>query len=145
MKEVHGVRYHIDSIATTPDRTLAGIRSFEEAVVLLLGGRDKELPLEELAAEAMERCHAIVVFGEAAGKLEAALKSVSGSGSPKVDRAEGLAEAFELARTAAREGDVILLSPACTSYDAYDNFERRGEHFRALVQQVAKETEPSLP
>jgi UDP-N-acetylmuramoylalanine--D-glutamate ligase len=141
-----GAAYYNDSIATTPERTLAGLRSFEEPVVLLLGGRDKHLPLEELASEALKRCRAVVLFGESAPKLEAALAAAgASSGEAGVTRAETLHDAVEAARSAARPGDVVLLSPACTSFDAYENFERRGEHFRSLVAEFAQEVQPSLP
>jgi len=143
--EVGGVQYYNDSIATTPERTLAGLRSFETRVVLLLGGRDKQLPLDELASEAVKRCRAVVLFGEAAGKLEEALKTASRRGTPPIRRTSDLAEAVEAAHSGARDGDTVLLSPACTSYDAYENFERRGEHFRKLVMQLATEVQPSLP
>ena len=149
---VGGVSYYNDSIATTPERALAGIRSFEEPVVLLLGGRDKNLPLEELAAEAMRHCRAVVLFGESAGKIEQALRQAARPGGATVRRVEDLSEAVEVARSLAAAEDVVLLSPACTSYDAYDSFERRGEHFRTLVQEMIKpvlsaaegEAQPSL-
>ncbi len=143
--EAGGARYYNDSIATTPERTLAGIRAFPEPLVLLLGGRDKHLPLEELANEAIRRCRAIVLFGESAGKLEEALRKRPARRRPPLIRVADLPQAVEAARGAARRGDVVLLSPACTSFDAYDNFERRGEHFRTLVGEFVKEVEPSLP
>lgn len=143
--EMDGVRYYNDSIATTPERTIAGLRSFAEPVVLLLGGRDKHLPLEGLVAEARKRCRVVVLFGESAGKLEAAFKAVAEPGRMPVLRAEALEEAVEAARRRARPGDVVLLSPACTSFDAYENFERRGEHFATLVRSWMKEAQPSLP
>ena len=132
--EVDGTAYYNDSIATTPERALAGIRSFDQPVVLLLGGRDKHLPLEELAAEAMGRCRAVILFGESAGKIEQALREVSALRRAIVQRVQTLAEAADAAHTLAQAGDAVLLSPACTSYDAYESFERRGEHFRSLVQ-----------
>jgi UDP-N-acetylmuramoylalanine--D-glutamate ligase len=146
------VAYYNDSIATTPERALAGIRSFDEPVVLLLGGRDKELPLEELAAEAIKRCRAVILFGESAGKIEKALRDSGQTGQASMHRVEDLADAVYAARGVALPGDVVLLSPACTSYDAYESFERRGEHFRSLVQEIAKpvasaaegEEQPSL-
>lgn len=151
--DVAGVGYYNDSIATTPERALAGIRSFSEPVVLLLGGRDKYLPLEELADEAMRRCRAVVVFGESGGKIEGAFRAFVGTGRAAMRRVGSLAEAVEAARSLAETGDVVLLSPACTSYDAYESFERRGEHFRSLVKQMIKpdltaaegEVQPSLP
>ena len=142
--EVEGISYYNDSIATTPERALAGIRSFSEPVVLMLGGRDKNLPLGDLAAEAMRRCRAVVLFGESGEKLGQAFRK-TGANDVIVHRVEGLSEAVEAARTLARLGDVVLLSPACTSYDAYDSFEQRGEHFRRLVGQMIKEAQLSLP
>lgn len=139
---VDGVSYYNDSIATTPERTLAGIRAFQEPVVLLLGGRDKNLPMDELAREAAMRCRQVVIFGESAEKLEAAFKPNTPGTAPV--RVETLEEAVAVAQRTARPGDVVLLSPACTSYDAYENFERRGEHFRSLTQQMIKEVQPSL-
>jgi len=128
-----GVSYYNDSIATTPDRTIAGLRSFSEPVVLLLGGRDKKLPLEDLAKEALARCRGIVLFGEAAEMLESALRSAENARGIPIIRLEDLPLAVAAARGIAQEGDVVLLAPACTSYDAYQNFEERGEHFRRLV------------
>ncbi len=136
--EAGGVSYYNDSIATTPERTLAGIRSFDEPIVLLMGGRDKNLPLEDLAAEAQERCRAVVLFGEAASKLDDVL-AAAGSLQPVV--VETLDEATQAAAGLAQAGDVVLLSPACTSYDAYDNFEDRGNHFRRLVESL-QEVQP---
>lgn len=143
--EGDGVAYYNDSIATTPERTLAGVRSFSEPLVLLLGGRDKELPLAELAREALRRGRAVIVFGESAGKLEKALRAAArGRAGPRIVRAGTLEQALEAAHAMARPGDIVLLSPACTSFDAYDNFERRGEHFRSLVARYVKEAAPSL-
>ncbi len=141
--EANGVCYYNDSIATTPERTIAGLLSFDEPVVLLLGGRDKNLPLDELAAEVRRRCRAVVLFGEAASKLQHALNQIAAR--TPVIRVDTLPEAVAAATAAARPGDVVLLSPACTSYDAYENFERRGEHFRALVSPIIQEVQPSLP
>ena len=126
---VAGVDYFNDSIATAPERTLAGLRSFDEPVVLLLGGRDKNLPLDDLMAEAARRCRAIVCFGEAA-PLFARAAAAAGIA---VERVDSLTAAVEAARSLAQEGDVVLLSPACTSFDAYANFEQRGDDFRRLV------------
>jgi UDP-N-acetylmuramoylalanine--D-glutamate ligase len=127
--KVHGVAYYNDSIATAPERTLAALRSFEEPIVLLLGGREKDLPLEEMLTAAKRVCRAVVCFGEA-GPLFAEAASALGL---SVVRAGTLAEAAEAASKLAREGDVVLLSPAGTSFDAYASFEERGDEFRRLV------------
>jgi UDP-N-acetylmuramoylalanine--D-glutamate ligase len=145
---VGGVAYYNDSIATTPERTLAGLRSFEEPVVLLLGGREKHLPLEEMASEACRRCRAVVVFGEAAPALEEALQAaaqeIASEDRPRMLRASTLDEVVEAAAGAARPGDVVLLSPACTSFDAFENFEQRGEEFRRLVRALRVGQDPSV-
>jgi len=139
--EIDGVRWVNDSIATTPERTLAGIRSFEEPLVLLLGGKDKDLPKDELAEEALRRCVGIVFFGTNGALLEAAVEAhaadVSFEDRPQTTRVATLAEAVSAAQDMAGDGDVVLLSPACTSFDAYANFEERGEEFRRLVRALA--------
>jgi len=140
--EIDGVNYYNDSIATTPERTLAGLRSFDEPIVLLLGGRGKNLPVDDLVALAAQRCREVILFGEAAPTLEAAFRKLSDT-KPKVTRAEALPDAVARASATARSGDVVLLSPAGTSYDAYDSFDQRGDHFRALVQALVKEVATS--
>ncbi len=141
--EVGGVRYVNDSIASTPERTLAGIRSFEEPLVLLLGGKDKDLPKEELAQEVLRRCAGIVFFGADGPLLEAVVEanamSVPYEERPMTARVATLAEAMRAARGMASPGDVVLLSPAATSFDAYSNFEERGEEFRRLVSEMSEE------
>ena len=136
--EVRGVTYYNDSIATTPERSLAGVHSFQEPIVLLLGGREKHLPLEEFAQELVERCRAVVCFGEAGPLLEEALRyAAGGADEPEIVLVETLPEAVAAAAGCAKAGDIVLLSPACASYDAYDNFEQRGEDFRRIVNDMA--------
>lgn len=129
---IRGVTWVNDSIATTPERTLAGLRSYTERVVLLLGGRDKNLPLAELTAEASARCRAAVTFGEAGDLFASALRG--GAPALHLERAVDVERAVEVAARLALPGDVVLFSPAGTSFDAYPNFERRGEVFREAVR-----------
>ena len=129
---IDGVLWVNDSIATTPERTLAGLRSYAEPVVLLLGGRDKSLPLEELAAEVVRRCRGVVTFGEAGDLFAEAMRAASQS--LLVEQVSDIEAAVEAAARLAQPGDVVLCSPAGTSFDAYPNFERRGEAFRQAVQ-----------
>jgi UDP-N-acetylmuramoylalanine--D-glutamate ligase len=133
---VKGVAFYNDSIATAPERTLAALRSYDEPIVLLLGGREKNLPLDEMLAEARTRCRAIVTFGEAGPMLADAVEAAGIS----LYRSTTLTEAFDVAAGVAHAGDVVLLSPACTSFDAYPNFEARGEEFRRLVQAHRRES-----
>ncbi|MCY3919920.1 MAG: UDP-N-acetylmuramoyl-L-alanine--D-glutamate ligase [Chloroflexi bacterium] len=130
--EVGGVRYVDDSIATTPERTVAALRALEGPIVLLLGGREKRLPLAPLAEAAHGRLRAAVGFGEAGAAFTAALRAAGAA--PSVVAYDDLADAVAAARAIARPGDTVLLSPAGTSFDAYPNFAARGDHFRALAR-----------
>jgi len=125
----HGAVWINDSIATSPERTMAALEAVDEPAILLLGGREKALPLDRLRDAAAERCHAAICFGEAAVPFAEAMAGAVRT----VVRVETLAEAVETAATLAREGDAVLLSPAGTSFDAYPRFEARGEAFAALV------------
>lgn len=142
---VAGVAWFNDSIATSPERTLAAIRSFDrgERLVLLLGGREKHLPLDELIALAAERCRAVILFGEAADVFGATFAADPAARALPLVQAGTLQRAVDEAARRAGPGDVVLLAPAGTSFDAYPNFERRGEEFRALVQQ--RQRGPSQP
>lgn len=133
-----GVGWYNDSIATSPERAVAALRSFKEPIVLLAGGRDKHLPWEELAALVWRRVRHLVLFGEAAGLIEAAMERARPAGQgvalAGVHHGGNLERAVEIAAGLARPGDVVLLSPGGTSFDAYADFLARGEHFRQLVR-----------
>jgi len=134
---VNGAAWYNDSIATAPERTMAAIRSFTEPLVLMIGGRDKKLPWEDLAELIKNRVDHVVVFGEAAPKiLEALGKVQTEPASFSIDHAAGLHEAVHLAFTRSEPDDVILLSPGGTSYDEFEDFEERGECFRNLVKNL---------
>lgn len=124
-----GATWINDSIATSPERTLAGLRAFTEPVVLLLGGREKALPLEGLRELARTRCHTVICFGEAGPLFADAMRDAV----PDTRLVSTMDDAVAAAATAVRPGDVVLLSPAGTSFDAYPNFEARGAAFRRLV------------
>ncbi|HEY8426600.1 MAG TPA: UDP-N-acetylmuramoyl-L-alanine--D-glutamate ligase [Limnochordales bacterium] len=139
---IDGVLYVNDSIATTPARAIAGLRSFEEPVVLIAGGYDKHLPFDEFAKVAVERCRHVVLLGQTAGAIERALERVreeTGRGV-SYERVASLEQAVAAARQAARPGDVVLLSPACASYDMFRNFEERGARFRQIVRALQEAT-----
>jgi len=134
---VNGAAWYNDSIATAPERTMAAIRSFTEPLVLLIGGRDKRLPWEDLAQLIQKRVDHVVVFGEAAPKiLDALNKAHTEPPAFTVDHASGLNEAVRMAFLRAEPDDVVLLSPGGTSYDEFEDFEERGECFRTLVKNL---------
>jgi len=134
--ELHGAHWYNDSIATAPERTMAAIRSFDEPIVLLLGGRDKDLPWGDLADLIHQRVDHVVLFGEAAGKIEAAFGPLSGRTRTQV-RCAGLREAVDQAAAVAESGDVVLLSPGGTSFDEFKDFADRGERFKLWVQALS--------
>jgi UDP-N-acetylmuramoylalanine--D-glutamate ligase len=125
-----GVAYVNDSKATNVASTLVALRSYASGVHLIAGGRGKQQDFSPLAPVVAERCAGVYLIGEAAGELEAALAA---AGVPLRDCGD-LGSALEAARSAARPGDTVLLSPACASFDQYADFEARGDHFRALVE-----------
>ena len=136
---VGGVLWVNDSIATTPERTLAGLRAYTEPLLLLVGGRDKYLPNREMATEAVRRCRAVVAFGESGDLYADAVREAAseiGSDLP-IRRVDTVEDAVTAASTLALEGDVVLFSPAGTSFDRYRNFEERGEAFRVAVRSLA--------
>lgn len=134
--EIDGVQYYNDSIATSPDRAIAGLLAFDEPVVLIAGGRDKHLPMEEWAAVMCQRVRSLVLIGEATPKILTALQQVRGPSGPTVHTAEDMAHAVKLARQLSRPGDVVLLSPGCTSFDMFRDFAERGEVFARCVRQL---------
>ena len=134
IRNINGADWYNDSIATAPERTMAAIEAFEGPLVLLLGGRDKNLPWDDLAQLIHQRVRAVVLFGEAAGLIEKALEAVKkGETLQVISRCNTLEEAVQAAAKLAQPGDTVLLSPGCTSFDAFKDFEERGEYFRKLV------------
>lgn len=130
-----GVTYVNDSIATAPERVLAALRSYHEPLVLLLGGKDKDLPWEEMLGVALTKARHIIAFGHAGEMIARTLLTVYGE-SQRVTQVEKLEDALTKAAVVAQPGDVVLLSPGGTSYDAYVDFAARGDHFRQLVAQL---------
>lgn len=131
--EVRGVRFYNDSKATNPQSTVIALRSFPHRVLLLAGGYDKGADFSELAPVIRDKVAHVYCFGETGPKLTRAL---SGIGFTRFTAASDLDRAFALAWRAAAERDVILLSPACASWDAYRDFEERGRHFKGLVKSL---------
>lgn len=137
VREVNGVTWINDSIATAPERTSAAIRSFSEPLVLLLGGRDKDLPWNDLASLVKQRVDHVVVFGEASGKIISAISKIKKNGREvTLNRCRNLEEAVKQAHRIAEPGDIVLLAPGGTSYDEFKDFEERGESYRRWVKQL---------
>ena len=136
VRELRGVCYYNDSIATAPERLIAALRSFDEPIVLLCGGRDKHLPWEGAAKLIVERVSHLVLFGEMTELVKSQISNVK-SQMPntrcQIDEAGTLGSAVKVAAQVARAGDVVLLAPGGTSFDAFKDFAERGDKFTEYV------------
>lgn len=135
--ERNGVRWFNDSKATTPQAAVSAIEAFDESMVLIAGGYDKKLSFDELAKVIAAKARAAVLIGDTAEKIKTAIETVSPEAKITIEICGSLSEAVEAADKTARKGDVVLLSPACASFDMFDNYERRGETFARLVRRLA--------
>ncbi|GAB4540574.1 MAG: UDP-N-acetylmuramoyl-L-alanine--D-glutamate ligase [Anaerolineales bacterium] len=137
VRELRGARWYNDSIATAPERSMAAIRAFDEPIVLLLGGRDKKLPWDEIARLITRRVKHAVVFGEAADLIASAIRAADESRRVGLHQVETAQAAVEQAAALTAPGDVVLFSPGGTSYDAFKDFAERGAAFKQWVQQLS--------
>ena len=134
--EIDGVRWYNDSKATTPQGAIAALQAFEQPKIIIAGGYDKNLSFDELGKETAQRTKAAILFGQTGPKIADAIQLFPEAGT-KIEIVDSLAEAVELAGRLAVSGDVVLLSPACASYDMFDNFEHRGREFVRLVRKIS--------
>ena len=130
-----GVRFYNDSIASSPSRTIAGLRSFKEKVILIAGGYDKHIPFDVLGPEVVEHVKLLILCGATADKIRAAVEQAPGyrPGHPEILDVTPFQRAVETARDRAVPGDVVTLSPACAAFDQFKNFMERGKTFKAIV------------
>jgi UDP-N-acetylmuramoylalanine--D-glutamate ligase len=133
--EIAGVRYYNDSKATNVDATLKALDAFPGRILIILGGKDKESDYTVLQKLLREKAILALLIGAAAEKIEKQI-----SGSVALERAETLERAVETASHAAQRGDVVLLAPACASFDQFQNYEHRGHVFKDLVRQLEKQS-----
>ncbi len=128
--QVNGVRWYNDSKATTPQGAIAALEAFEKPIIIIAGGYDKNLPFDELGQKIAEKAKAAILLGQTAGKIASAVHNT------KIELVNSLPEAVNLAKRLAVNGDVVLLSPACASYDMFGNYEQRGREFIKLVREI---------
>lgn len=138
VREVNGVRWYNDSIATSPTRVLAGLRSFDQKIIVLAGGYDKKIPFEPMAETVCDRVKTLILMGVTAPKIEAAVTSAKNYNPDnlKILHASSMEEAVAIAQREAQNGDIVTLSPACASFDLYPNFEARGLHYKGIVKEL---------
>ena len=141
VRTLHGVRYYNDSIASSPSRTIAGLRSFKEKVILIAGGYDKHIPFDVLGPEVTAHVKLLVLCGATAGKIRAAVEAAPDyrPGHPEIIEVSPFRAAVEAARDRAVPGDVVTLSPACAAFDQFRNFAERGKVFKEIVRSWPEE------
>lgn len=135
VRTLNGVRYYNDSIASSPSRTIAGLHSFDQRVILIAGGYDKHIPFDGLGPEIVDHVKRLILCGATADLIRRAVEQAPGferSGLPIV-QVSSLEEAVQDAYTHAKPGDVVTLSPACAAFDQFKNFMVRGHVFKDLV------------
>ena len=138
VRTLDGVTYYNDSIASSPTRTIAGLRSFNQKIILIAGGYDKKIPYEPLAPEILAHVKTLVLMGATGPRIEAAVRACPGfdESALTILHADSMQHAVELARGAAQTGDVVSLSPASASFDLYPNFEVRGRDYKNIVNNL---------
>lgn len=138
VRVLDGVTYYNDSIASSPTRTIAGLRSFAQKVILIAGGYDKKIPYEPLAPEILAHVKLLILMGATGPRIEKAVREhpdFAASGLT-ILHANGMQDAVELARANAKPGDEVTLSPASASFDLYPNFEVRGRDYKKIVNSL---------
>lgn len=135
VRELNGVKFYNDSIASSPSRTTAGLRSFEQKVILIAGGYDKHLPFDDLGVEICRYVKTLVCTGATGPKIAAATRN-AGLPSPEILEIDDFYEAVRAAAAAAQPGDVVLLSPAGAAFDRFKNFMVRGKAFKKTVMEL---------
>lgn len=133
VREVHGVKYYNDSKATNPESSIKALEAFDAEIILLAGGYDKNTDLNEFMTVVQNKVEHLILLGSA--KERFAHKALE-LGVRKISIVGNYDEAVTLANKIATENQIILLSPACASYDMFDNFEQRGDYFKVLVQKI---------
>ena len=136
VREIDGVKWYNDSIGSSPSRTIAGINSYDENIVLIAGGYDKNLDYKPLAKPVIEKVETLILMGQTADKIEKAVRDEAKDKLPNIIHASSLEDAVNKARESAKPGSVVLFSPAAASFDLFKNFMERGNKFKEIVNKL---------
>lgn len=138
VKEIQGVKYFNDSIASSPTRTLAGLKSFDRPVILIAGGYDKNISFDILAKEGISHIKHLILLGDTKYKIEEAFKNIMKDSNQyiPISICNSIEEAVNIAKENAKFGDIVTLSPACASFDMFKNFEERGNKFKSIINNL---------
>ena len=133
IRTLRGVRWYNDSIASSPSRTIAGLRAFDQKIILIAGGKDKGIPYDALGPEINEHVKLLILCGATSNVIRHAVESAANYTGLEIADAGDYDEAAALAQSRAEDGDVVMLSPASTSFDRFANFMERGKVFKEIV------------
>lgn len=139
VREINGIKFYNDSIASSPTRTSSGTLSlFDQKIIIIAGGYDKKIPFDELGKVIVDKVKVLVLLGATSDKIEKAVKDAPGYSinNPIIIRTSSMEEAVSKAYKSAKCGDIISLSPACASFDLYQNFDKRGKHYKEIVNNL---------
>lgn len=138
VRELDGVRYYNNSIASSPTRVIACLNTFDTKQIMIMGGSDKGISFDPMAELVCEKVKLLILMGQTREKIRDAVMRASNyrEGAPEIIIVKDMAEAVKTAHDHAREGDIVSLSPACASFDMYRMFEERGKHFKQLVNEL---------
>ncbi len=133
-REFNGIKFYNDSIASSPTRTLAALNSFSQKLIMISGGYDKKIPFDTIGKPVQEKVKELVLVGATAEKIKTAVENAGSDTHITVCRS--FEEAVQTAYGYAKEGDIVILSPMCASFDLFDNFMQRGNRFKELVNRL---------
>ncbi len=139
IRKINGVKFYNDSIASSPTRTMAGLSAFNQKVLLIAGGYDKQIPFDQLGHAVVNKVKTLVLIGKTANKIEKAVKDAMVTTEQQalpILKCTSLDIAVSEALKVAEEGDIIILSPACASFDMFKNFEDRGNQYKKIVKNL---------
>ncbi len=136
VRTLDGVKYYNSSIDSSPNRTINTLNVFPDKVIMIAGGKDKGIPYDELGEPLADHVKTLILIGATSGKIKAALEATGRAGEVEVIDAKSYEDAVNTARSKASDGDVVLLSPASTSFDMFRNFEERGNLFKKIVSEL---------
>ena len=136
IRELDGVKYYNSSIDSSPSRTIAALGTFEKKIILIAGGKDKGIPYDEIGKPIIDKVKTLILIGKTAEKIETAVKNAQDKEEIEIIHCTSYEEVVKVARSLAKKGDCVLLSPASTSFDMFTNFEERGNTFKRLVNDL---------
>lgn len=139
VRNFNGVKYYNDSIASTPTRVIKGTLSlFDRKIILIAGGYDKKVPFDAFGDAVANKVSHLILLGQTADEIEKTVKNSSkyAEGNPEIVKVDNMAQAVNLAKEIAKNGDIVALSPACASFGLYKNFDERGKHFKSLINSL---------